>query len=61
MRRGKPTYTDFRDARPKEIMQTYKLTERQLEKAHREILTGANQKEMAKEYDKFYRRNRKDA
>lgn len=57
----KPTYNDFREAKPQEIMKTYGLNERQLEKAHRDVLYGANQKEMSKEYDKFYRRNRRDA
>lgn len=57
----KPTFNDFRDASPKEIMKTYKLDQRGLENAQRKHLYGANNAEMRKEYDKFYRRNRRDA
>jgi len=58
---GKPTYNDFRDAKPSEIMKTYKLDQRGLENAHRDIMYGAGQHEMRGYYDKFYRRNRQDA
>lgn len=57
----KPTYSDFRDAKPAELMKTYKLDQRGLERAQREHLQGANQSQMRQEYDKFYRRNRSDA
>ncbi len=59
--RKQPTFNDFRDARPAEIMKTYKLDQRGLENAHREVMYGARQAEMRGEYDRFYRRNRKDA
>jgi hypothetical protein len=42
-------------------MKTYKLDQRGLENAHRDVMYGAKQAEMRGEYDKFYRRNRKDA
>ena len=57
----KPTYNDFREAKPKELMRVYKMNPRQLEMAHRDVLSGAKTVEMRKEYDKFYRRNRADA
>lgn len=57
---NKPTYSDFRDAKPAELMKTYKLTPSQLEMAQRNVNYGANQVELRKEYDKFYRRNRSD-
>ncbi len=56
-----PTYNDFRDAKPKELMKTYKLNERQLEMAQRRVCEGASQNDLRKEYDSFYRRNRRDA
>lgn len=59
--KGKPTYNDFREAKPAELMKTYKLTPRELENAQRKHLQGANQSDMRKEYDQFYRKNRRDA
>lgn len=59
--KSKPTFNDFLEAKPTEIMQTYKLDQRGLEMAHRDVCYGANQADLRKEYDKFYRRNRKDA
>ena len=56
----KPTFNDFRDAKPTEIMSTYKMTSGQLEMAHRDVCYGANQVELRGEYEKFYRRNRRD-
>lgn len=57
----KPTFNDFNNARPTELMKTYKMNARQLEMAHRNVMYGANQQLMRSQYDKFYRRNRKDA
>lgn len=57
----KPTYNDFRDAKPAELMKTYKLDSKQLEMAQRAVNPGANQRDLNKEYEKFYRRNRHDA
>lgn len=57
----KPTFNDFKNAKPKELMKTYKLTARQLEVAQRDVCYGANQAQLRKEYDSFYRRNRRDA
>lgn len=57
----KPTYNDFRDAKPTELMKTYKLNARQLEMAQRAVNPGATQHELRSEYEKFYRRNRRDA
>ena len=59
--KGKPTYSDFRDAKPTELMKTYKLNQAQLEMAQRRVNPGASQSDLRKEYDKFYRRNRRDA
>lgn len=59
--KGKPTFNDFRDAKPKELMKTYRLNERQLEMAQRRVCEGASQQDLRKEYEKFYRRNRFDA
>lgn len=56
-----PTYNDIRDASPKELQQTYKLTPKQLESAVRAVNPGATQNDLRKEYEKFYRRNRHDA
>ena len=56
----KPTYQDFQEARPEELKKTYKLNDRQLEMAKRNVMYGANQNQMRKEYDKFYKRNRRD-
>lgn len=56
----KPTFNDFRDAKPKELMKTYKLDQAQLEMAQRDVCYGANQAELRGEYEKFYRRNRYD-
>ena len=61
MMKGKPTFNDFNEASPKEIQKTYKLDQLSLERAQRDVLYGASNKEMRSEYDKFYRRNRKDA
>jgi hypothetical protein len=58
---GKPTWQDFKDGRPKELMKTYKLTPKQLEIAHRKHLDGANQAERRQEYDQLYRKNRSDS
>lgn len=58
---SKPTFNDFRDAKPAELMKTYKLDQRGLENAQRDVCYGANQNDLRKEYDKFYRRNRSDA
>jgi hypothetical protein len=55
-----PTWNDFKEARPTEIKKTYKLNDRQLEMAHRKHLGGANRQELSREYDQFYRRNRRD-
>lgn len=59
--KGKPTYNDFRDATPNELMAAYRLTARQLEMAQRRVNPGASQNDLKNEYEKFYRRNRKDA
>jgi hypothetical protein len=56
----KPTYNDFRDGRPKELMETYKINHKELEMAQRDVNYGANQAELRKEYDKFYKRNRNE-
>ena len=56
----KPTYTDFQEAKPEELKRVYKLNDRQLEMAKRDVLYGANQSQMRTEYDKFYKRNRRD-
>jgi hypothetical protein len=61
MKKGKPTYNDFVSAKPAELMKTYKLDQRGLENAHRDIMYGARSEEMRGQYDRFYRRNRKDA
>ena len=61
MSKSKPTYNDFRDAKPEELKKVYKLDHRQLEMAHRDVCYGANQVQLRGEYDKFYRRNRRDA
>lgn len=61
MRRRKPSYQDFRDGKPSELMKTYRLTPRQLEMAQRRVNPGASQNDLRNEYDKFYRRNRRDA
>jgi hypothetical protein len=55
---NKPTYNDFQEAKPSDLKRVYKLDDRQLEMAKRDVLYGANQAEMRSEYDKFYRRNR---
>lgn len=57
----KPTYNDFRDAKPGELMKTYRLNPRQLEMAQRDVCYGAGQNDLRREYDKFYRRNRSDS
>jgi len=57
----KPTFNDFQVAKPEELKKTYKLNDRQLEMAKRDVLYGASQNDMRREYDKFYRRNRKDS
>ena len=59
--KSKPTFNDFREAKPTELMKTYKLTPRELENAQRRVCHGASQQDLRKEYDKFYRRNRRDA
>lgn len=59
--KGKPTYRDFQEATPKELMKTYKLDSLGLERAQRSVLDGAVQKDIEKAYDPFYKRNRNDA
>lgn len=56
-----PTWNDFQDAKPAELVKTYKINYRELEIAHRKHLEGASMVEMRNEYDALYRRNRKDA
>ena len=56
----KPTYTDFQEAKPEEIKKVYKLNDRQLEMAKRDVYYGATQEELRQHYEGFYRRNRKD-
>jgi hypothetical protein len=57
-----PTFNDFETVSPKELQKHYKLDQRALENAHRKtVCDGASQAQMRKEYDKFYRRNRRDA
>lgn len=58
---GKPTWNDFKEARPSELMKTYKLTPRELENAHRKHLDGGNAAERRSEYDQLYRKNRSDS
>lgn len=58
---GKPTYNDFREATPKELQKTYKLNQAALEMAQRKVCDGATTVELRGEYEKFYRRNRRDA
>jgi hypothetical protein len=59
--KGKPTYRDFQEASPKELQKTYKLDQRQLEMAQRRVMDGAGQEDIRKNYEPFYRRNRRDA
>lgn len=59
--KSKPTFNDFQEASPKEIQKTYKLDQRGLENAQRRVMYGANQLDLRKGYEMFYRRNRKDA
>jgi hypothetical protein len=56
-----PTYRDIQEARPAELQRIYKLNQAGLENAVRKHAYGANQAELRKEYDKFYRKNRRDA
>ncbi len=56
-----PTYRDFKEGSPKELQKIYKLDQRQLEQAQRRVLDGANQSDLRKEYEPFYKRNRHDA
>jgi hypothetical protein len=56
-----PTFRDFQEASPTELQKTYNLDQRALEFAQRKVCDGASQNDLAKEYDKFYRRNRQDA
>jgi len=59
--KSKPTFNDFRDAKPEELKKTYGLNDRQLEMAKRDVFYGANQVQLRQEYDKFYKRTRRDA
>ena len=59
--KNQPTYRDFQEASPNEIKKIYGLDQRGLEFAQRKVCDGASQNDLAKEYDKFYRRNRSDA
>jgi hypothetical protein len=59
--KGKPTYNDFREAKPIELMKIYRLTPRELENAQRKHLYGASQSDMKNEYEQFYIKSRKDA
>ena len=57
----KPTFNDFQEASPKDLQRVYKLNQAGLENAQRDVCYGANTTELRREYDKFYRRNRRDA
>lgn len=59
--KGKPTYRDFQEASPRELQKTYKLDQRGLENVQRAVMPGANQNDLRKGYEQFYRRNRRDA
>ena len=61
MTKKMPTYNDIRDGKPAELMKTYKITPAQLETAIRRNNDGASQGDLRREYDKFYKRNRRDA
>lgn len=58
---NKPTFRDFQEAKPEELKRVYKLDQAGLENAQRRVCEGASQNDLRKEYDQFYRRNRKDA
>jgi len=49
-------FNDIRDGSQVELKKTYKLGLRDMEKAVRQHLDGANAKERREFYDKFYRR-----
>jgi hypothetical protein len=55
-RKSKISWNDLQNASQKELKGTYRMNDRDLEKAVRHHLDGATQVEMRKEYDKFYRR-----
>lgn len=57
----KPSWNDFQEAKPSELKKTYNLNDRQLEQSYRKHLVGASTPEYRKEYEKLYRRNRRDA
>lgn len=57
----KPTWNDFQEAKPAELKKTYKMNDRQLEQSYRTHLVGASRPEYRREYEKLYRRNRRDA
>ena len=57
----KPTFNDIQEAKPAELERIYKLDQKGLENAVRETCHGATQAEMRTQYEKFYRRNRRDA
>lgn len=54
MEKPKVTWNDFHSAKPKELMNHYKLTERQLQQNLHKHLDGANRKDKEKIYDNFY-------
>lgn len=56
-----PTWNDFQEAKPSELTKTYNMDYKQLEMAHRKHLDGADVPQMRIEYEKLYRRNRRDA
>lgn len=57
----KLTYRDFEESKPNDLRKFYGLSNHELEQQHRKHLEGANTQEMRREYEKFYRRNRRDA
>jgi hypothetical protein len=57
---GKITWNNLHEASPTELMKTYKISQAQLEMAHRRHLDGANQQQRRDEYDQLWKKNRRD-
>lgn len=56
---SKVTWNDLHNASQSELKKTYKLTDRQMEKAVRKHLDGANATERRQVYQQFYSRKDK--
>lgn len=56
-----PTFRDFKEATPHDLMKSYGINTRQLEMAQRKVCDGASVNDLRNEYNSFYIENVKES